>query len=334
MRGQEFLSRLREEVLIGDGALGTMISERGVGRDTSYERLNLTHPHLIKDLHSNYLEAGAQVLETNTFGANRTKLAIYNVADDVATINRAGVALAREVAGQRAYIAGSVGPLQERSGQRDLEPMTDEQRRDIFREQITALADAGADFLLLETFSDLSQLLLALEVARQHTDLPVACQLAFHERGHTYSGVHVSTAVEALVRAGANVIGTNCGRGVRCVVSAVEYMTGAGDFLVSAFPNAGLPEYRDGRYIFGAPMPYLVDSAAAMASLGVNLISGCCGTSPDYIRRISERLKGQRVAVRKIVRVPAVLSDSPPPPSRGGLASHAGTGTTGGLDPG
>lgn len=322
MRGQELLSRLREEVIIADGALGTMISERGFGRDTSYERLNLTHPQLIKDLHSAYLEAGAQVLETNTFGANRTKVALDRVASEVSAINRAGVALAREAAGSRAYIAGSVGPLQERTGHRDLEPLTDEQRRDIFREQITALADAGADLLLLETFTDLHQLLLALEVARKHTDLPVACQLAFHERGHTYNGVHVSTAVEALVKAGADVIGTNCGRGVRCVVSAVEHMTGAGDFLVSAFPNAGLPEYRDGRYIFGAPMPYLVDSAVAMASLGVNLVGGCCGTTPEYIRRISDRLKGQQVAARKLVRVPAALS---PPPDGGGSPTLGGS---------
>ncbi len=232
----------------------------------------------------------------------------------MAAINRAGVALAREAAGQRAYVAGSVGPLQQRGGQHDLEPLTDEQRRDVFREQITALADAGADLLLLETFADLPQLLLALDVARTHTDLPVACQLAFHERGHTYSGVHVSTAVEALVQAGADVIGANCGRGVRCVVAAVEYATGAGDFLVSAFPNAGLPEYRDGRYIFGAPLPYLVESAVAMAALGVNLIGGCCGTTPEYVRRISERLKGQQVAVRK-VRVPAAPLDKAETPA-------------------
>ncbi len=256
MRGQELLSRLREEVIVGDGALGTMISERGIGRDTSYERLNLTHPQLIKDIHSAYLNAGAEVLESNTFAANRTKLALDHAGNEVSAVNRAGVALAREAINQavphrRAYVAGSVGPLLDRTDQRDLDPLSDEQRREIFREQITALADAGADLLLLETFSDLKQLLLALEVARKHTDLPIACQLAFHERGHTYTGAHVSTAVESLVKAGADVIGTNCGRGVRCVVSAVEYMTGAGDFLVSAFPNAGLPEYRNGRYIFG-----------------------------------------------------------------------------------
>ncbi|MFL6114419.1 MAG: homocysteine S-methyltransferase family protein, partial [Catenulispora sp.] len=298
MRGGEFLARLREEILIGDGALGTMISERGIGRDTNYERLNLTHPEVIKDLHGAYLAAGAQVLETNTFGANRSKLAPFKVDADVAAINRAGVALARAVAGTRAYVAGSVGPLADQAGVRDNEPPTDDQVREIFREQVAALADAGADLLVLETFADLAQLLLALEAAKKHTDLPVVCQMAFHERGHTYNGVDVRTAVAALSAAGADVIGANCGRGVRCVLAAVEAMTSGGDQLVSAFPNAGLPEYVDGRYLFGAPLPYLLDSAARMADCGVNLLGGCCGTSPEYILRIAERFGGRRPAPR------------------------------------
>ena len=211
MRGQEFLERLRDEVLIGDGALGTMISERGIGLETNYERLNLTHPEVIKELHSAYLAAGAQVLETNTFGANRTKLALFNFADDVAGINRAGVTLAREVAGDRAYVAGAVGPLVHRAGPYETAPPSDDEIRSLFHEQIVALADAGADLLVLETFSDLRQLLLALEVAKANTDLPVICQLAFHERGHTYGGVSVAVAVEALRKGGADVIGANCG---------------------------------------------------------------------------------------------------------------------------
>jgi methionine synthase I (cobalamin-dependent)/5,10-methylenetetrahydrofolate reductase len=313
MRGQEFLSRLREEVVIGDGALGTMISERGIGRDTSYERLNLTHPEFIKDLHAAYLAAGAMVLETNTFGANRTKLAAFKVADDVGEINRAGVALAREVAGTRAFVAGSVGPLAEPAGRHETEPPSDDQVRDLFREQVIALADAGADLLVLETFTDLRQLLLALDAARKHTDLPVVCQMAFHERGHTYAGVHVSTAVEALTKAGADVIGANCGRGVRCVVAAVEAMAGSSDLLLSAYPNAGLPEYVDGRYLFGAPLPYLTDSAAHMADVGVNLIGGCCGTRPDYIRRISEQLAGRKPARRVRASIPSEVPASEAP---------------------
>jgi methionine synthase I (cobalamin-dependent)/5,10-methylenetetrahydrofolate reductase len=319
MRGRDLLARLREEVVIGDGALGTMIGERGIGRETNYERLNLTRPDFIKDLHAAYLEAGAQVLETNTFGANRTKLALFQFADDAAAINRAGVALAREVAGGRAYVAGSVGPLAEGLGRHEADPLTDDQVRDVFREQIVALADAGADLLILETFSDLDQLLLALEVAKKETDLPVVCQMAFHERGHTYGGVHVLTAVEALTRAGADVIGANCGRGVRCVVSAVEAMTASEAPLVSAYPNAGLPEYHDGRYLFGAPLPYLTDSAARMAGYGVTLIGGCCGTTPEYIRRIHEHLAGRSAALRVRASVPAEVGQtfrSAEPPGR------------------
>jgi homocysteine S-methyltransferase len=306
MSRANFLDRLRSEVLIGDGAIGTMISERGVGRDTNFERLNLTNPDSIVELHRLYLAAGSQLIETNTFGANRTKLAHFNFADDTVAINRAGVQLAKSAAGDRAFVAGAVGPLAARIGLEASTPWSHDDVRGLFREQIVALADAGADLLILETFSDLHQLLLALETAKAHTDLPVICQMAFHERGHTHTGVHVSRALEELARAGADVIGANCGRGVRCVASAVEYFTSHGDLPVSAFPNAGLPEYVDGRYLYGAPLPYLVDTALEMVARGANLIGGCCGTTPQYIARLNERLQDRRPAKR--IRVPLAAS--------------------------
>jgi homocysteine S-methyltransferase len=313
MRGPEFLARLRDEVLIGDGALGTMMSEKGVDGSESCERLNLTHPDWVRDLHAAYLAAGAQVLETNTFAANRTKLELLKRENATVEINRAGVALAREVARTKAYVAGSVGPLAERVGEHDVEPLTEQQVRDLFQEQIVALADAGADLLMLETFSDLRQLLLALEVARTKTDLPVVCQMAFHERGHTYTGVTVKRFIEAAVQGGAHVIGANCGRGVLCVQAAVEAMTQSGDWLVSAYPNAGLPSYVDGRYLFGAPLPYLTESAEQMAHAGVNLLGGCCGTTPEYIRRIAERIGPHRPWPRRrvVVLAPAPRTEAP-----------------------
>ncbi len=133
--------------------------------------------------------------------------------------------------------------------------------------------------------------------------MPIVCQMAFHERGHTFNGVHAGTALEALVKAGADVVGANCGKGVRCVMAAVEVMTTTSDVLVSAYPNAGLPTYVDGRYLFGAPLPYMVDSGVKMVEQGVNLLGGCCGTNPDYIRRIAQRLAGSKPAKR--VRVEA-----------------------------
>ncbi len=320
MRGREFLSRLREEVLIGDGAIGTMLSERGFGRDASYERLNLTHPAILTDLHQAYLDAGAEVLETNTFGANRTRLGERH-AGEVAQINRAGVALVRQVAKDRAFIAGSVGPLSVRPAGRESAPLSDDEVREIFREQIVALADAGADLLMLETFTDLHQLLLALETARSACDLPVVCLLAFHEKGHTYAGVHVSTALESLTRAGADVIGANCGRGVRCVVHAVKLLTSATDLPIAAYPNAGLPEYVDGRYLFGAPLPYLTDQAVAMVEQGVNLIGGCCGTTPAYVARLRERLGKRRPAAR--LASPARPAATPAPPTPASLPAHS-----------
>src|SRR5262249_13861168 len=156
----------------------------------------------------------------------RTKLHDVNPGL-VADANRAGVALAKEVGRGRAFVAGSVGPLADRTGPLDSVPLTDDEVRDVFREQIVALADGGADLLVLETFTDLNQLLLALETAKKHTDLPVVCQMAFHERGHTYNGVHALTALEALKTGGADVVGANCGKGVRCVMAAIEAMTAA-----------------------------------------------------------------------------------------------------------
>jgi homocysteine S-methyltransferase len=321
----DFLNRLREEVLVGDGALGTMISERGVGRETNYERLNLTNPEYILDIHRAYLAAGAQLIETNTFGANRTKLAQFHFAEDVVAINRAGVTLARQAAGDKAYVAGSIGPLATRLGTEAAAPLTDDDVRELFREPIVALADAGADLLILETFSDLQQLLLALEVAKSHTDLPVICEMAFHERGHTYTGVHVSTALEALAKAGADVVGANCGRGVRCVAAAVEYLTGHTDLPVCAFPNAGLPEYVDGRYLYGAPLPYLVDQALAMVERGCNLVGGCCGTTPQYIARLVERLGQRRPVARvRVGGLPAVAA-TPTPVAAGWAAPPPGS---------
>jgi homocysteine S-methyltransferase len=327
MRGKEFLERLRAEVLIGDGALGTMLSERGLTQGVCCERLNLLNPEAVKELHASYLSAGTQVLETNTFGANRTKLSPSPGSDDVVAINRAGVLLARDVAGSRAYIAGSIGPLASRQSPHEILVLTEDDIRELFREQIVALAEAGADLLVLETFTDLPQLLLALESAKKHTDLPVICQMAFHERGHTFGGVHATVAAEALGQAGADVIGANCGKGVRCVVAAVEMMAAAGDWPISAYPNAGLPEYVDGRYLYGAPLPYLVDSAVQLAGRGVNLIGGCCGTTPEYIRRIAERLRGSKPARRARLAVTAQphVEEAPvlgPVPPAGSVLDH------------
>jgi len=297
MRGHDFLDRLRETVLVGDGGFGTLLIDRGIGRDIAYDRLNLSSPDLIRSLHASYVEAGADLIETNTFNANRTRLQCQGSAE-IAEINAAGVRLARQAAGERAFVAGAVGPLA-RSPEVGCEfPLDDDGIRDIFREQIVALADAGADLLFLETFSDLRHLLLAVEVGRRHTGLPIVAQMTFHEHGHTSCGVHVATALQALTAAGVDVIGSNCGRGARCVISAASQMTAQSDILVSAFPNAGLPTFVEGRFLYGAPMPYMVDSAMQMVRSGVNLIGGCCGTTPEYVRRLAELLKESRPAVR------------------------------------
>ncbi len=307
MRGRHLIDRLREEILVADGAFGTMLRERGIGKGIAFESLNRSQPDLIRELHSAYIAAGAQLIETNTFGANRTKLTGLQAAAEVAELNQLGAAIARQAIGSAdVYLAGAVGPLQGHPGWQSVGSLSDDEIGDIYREQIVALANGGVDVLLLETFTDLQQLLLAVSAARTHTDLPLIAQMAFHEHGYTQHGIDVATAYEALKNAGVEVIGANCGRGVRCVMSAVAQMTARGDTLVSAFPNAGLPEFVDGRYLFGAPLPYLTESAVSMADAGVQLIGGCCGTTPEFTRRIAERLRGRRPARRVIVRAETV----------------------------
>ncbi|VTS04064.1 bifunctional homocysteine S-methyltransferase/methylenetetrahydrofolate reductase [Tuwongella immobilis] len=323
-RGSEFLARLREEVLIGDGAIGTLLSDSEHRPDLRPERLNLLQPQLIREIHSAYVNAGAQLLETNTFGANRTKLGSLNHPQEVAEINSVAAELAKSAAGDQAYVAGAVGPLRMTLTPDQTVPHTDDEIREFFREPIVALANGGVDLLLLETFSDLRQLLLAIEVAKTVTDLPVIAQMTFQEHGHTLTGVTVAQAMDSLVQAGADVIGSNCGRGVRCVISAVETMARSGDCLISAFPNAGMPQFVDGRYRFAAPLPYMVDSAERMVQAGVNLVGGCCGTTPDTIRRMAERLRSRKPSVRVRIEAavpPAVVPAEPkgpipaPPPA-------------------
>lgn len=301
MDRKAFLDALQDGVLVGDGGIVTEFYRRGVPLHVSYEGLNLTRPDLVSQIHRDYIEVGARVIETNTFGANRPLLEQYHLADRVAEINAAGVRLAKEQAAGKAFVAGAIGPLPSLALAEQAIERTPDEVFNIFSEQIAALANEGVDVLLFETFLDPDELKQALRAARQLTDLPLIGQLAFQHRSVTATGVDVYAALQGLADAGADVVGTNCGRGVSHVLHIVEEFGGQSQVPVSAFPNAGFPEYVAGRVMYLASPEYLASMAERMVDAGANLVGGCCGTGPREIAAIATQLRGRRPA-RRLIR--------------------------------
>ncbi|MFM1655484.1 bifunctional homocysteine S-methyltransferase/methylenetetrahydrofolate reductase [Brevibacillus sp. B_LB10_24] len=277
---------LTEHLLIGDGAMATQLYQLGVPIRTSYEELCLSNPKLVKDVHSAYYEAGARLLETNTFGANRDSLSRYGLENRVARINRAAVQIAREAAGDDAFVVGSIGSII--AGRVRMPQM--EGFRDLFEEQAIALLHEGVDGILLETFLDLEELLLALEVIRPLTNVPILAQLATMEVGRTRDGYTLGEAFRQLQQAGADTVGLNCRLGPAEIIRSFESCVVPDGVLLSAFPNAGRLGMADGSYAFKSTPEYFAESAARLRELGVRLIGGCCGTTPAHVRAITEAL--------------------------------------------
>ncbi|WP_306536126.1 bifunctional homocysteine S-methyltransferase/methylenetetrahydrofolate reductase [Geobacter sp.] len=291
-----FIERLNNEVLVGDGAIGTMLYAKGVSLDANVEHLNLVRPELVLELHREYLAAGARVIETNTFGANWTKLSAIGLEKREREINLRGARLAREAAeGSDAFVAGSLGPLVRVKGdERELSPA---ETTEIFRRQALALAEGGVDLLILETFTDLGQILCALAAARE-TGLPIVANMAFLENGRLAGGADVERAVLELAAAGADVVGANCGAGPLEVLGTIRRMAGATGLPIAAYPNSGFPEYVNGRHVYRTTPDYFAARAAEMVAAGAALVGGCCGTTPEHIRRLAERLAGLRPGAR------------------------------------
>jgi homocysteine S-methyltransferase len=281
-----FIERLQRAPLLADGAMGTQLYNHGVDFDQCFDALNLTNPRLIADIHRGYIDVGAEVIETNTYGANRFKLEAYGLQDRVREINYRAMKIARdvrEISGQAVFIAGAVGPLGKL-----LEPyghITPDQAREAFSEQIGALLEQGADLLILETFSDLREILLAIEVARSISDLPIVAQMTFAEDGRTALGHTPQEVVAKLRTTGVDVIGVNCSVGSQRVFNIVEAMhVVAPDVRLSAQPNAGFPTERHNRVFYPSSPEYMARYAKRMIEeIGVSLIGGCCGTTPEHI---------------------------------------------------
>lgn len=329
-----FLDHIREQVLVGDGAVGTMLYARGVNLESGFERLNLTAPDLVTGLHVDYVAAGARVIETNTFGANRLRLAPLGLERQVRDINLQGALLARgAAAGKGVYVAGSMGPLPRVKGEGDV-PSPDDIHA-VFREQAALLAEGGADLLILETFADLEELKTALKAARE-TGLPVVASMAFLEKGRISGGTTVERVALELAGAGADVVGANCGVGTLEMTRNIQRMASVTGLPLAAFPNSGFPEYLDGRLIYRATPEYFAARGLETVRAGANLVGGCCGTTPDHIRALAEALRGLAPEPRIISMPPSPAPEAPRPvPERTGFLADWGKRTviTVELDP-
>ncbi|MDD2694774.1 MAG: bifunctional homocysteine S-methyltransferase/methylenetetrahydrofolate reductase [Anaerolineales bacterium] len=300
-----FLARLRDSrtPLLSDGAMGTMLNARGIGFDQCFDALNLLEPHLVREVHAAYLVAGAEIVQTNTFGANRFKLGSYGWEDRLVEVNRSGVELARSAIdemGGRALLAGDVGPLGVR-----LAPygrVQPEQARQAFLEQITALAAAGVDLLILETFSDLYEIREAVVAARQACNLPVVASMTFTRDDRTLLGDAPAKVVARLVETGADVIGINCSGGPAQLLRILtEMRKAAPQVRFSLMPNAGWPEQVGGRIMYPANPEYFGEVALAFCEAGASLVGGCCGTTPQHIAAMRAALDGKSAGCKPLV---------------------------------
>jgi methionine synthase / methylenetetrahydrofolate reductase(NADPH) len=326
---QPFLQALDERVLVCDGAMGTALYARGVFINRSFDSLNLSDPQRVLSVHHAYAQSGADVLETNTFGANRIKLRAFGLAERLHDINEAGARLAREAAGGSAYVAGAIGPLGLR-----IEPwgrMGRDEAREYFREQAQALLAGGVDLFILETFRDLNEIGAAIDGVRSVSTLPIVAQMTIEDDGNTLDGTPPEQFAPVLHQSGANVIGLNCSIGPAHMLETLERMTAVTGAVLSAQPNAGRPRDVEGRTIYLTSPEYMASYARRFAERRVRLVGGCCGTTPEHIAKIKSALSevGGQVSSRSTGQtrdaptVSVVPADEPLAPSEKSVLSRA-----------
>jgi homocysteine S-methyltransferase len=320
----EFANFFSSRPVLADGAMGTVLYARGIFINRCYDELNLSDPGLITSIHEEYLQAGAEVLETNTFGANRFRLTRHGLAEKVAEINAAGVKLARQAvehlkdkqAGE-AWVAGSVGPLGVR-----LEPLGKvglDEARAAFSEQIAALAKAGVDLLILETMPALNEAHEALKAAKE-----TAPDLTVDDESNCLDGSSPAQAAVLLTEWGADAIGVNCSTGPATVLTAIEAMRGATELPLAAMPNAGMPRAVEGRNIYLCSPEYMASFARKAIAAGAQMVGGCCGTTPNHIRAMRSAMRALDAQARVEVHGAAPALNSETPPAALGARSRIG----------
>jgi len=286
---EPFLGRIDKRPVVCDGAMGTMLYSKGISLNRCYDELNAAMPQLVKEVHLAYVKAGAEVLETNTFGANKFRLQKFGLGEKVREFNLAGARLAREVAGDDLYVAGAVGPLGVR-----LEPLgltSREEARAAFREQIAALVEGSVDLIIVETMMDLNEAHQALLAAREVGQFPVIVQMTVQADGSTPTGTLPEDFARALDEWGADLIGVNCSVGPAAVQETLERIAAVTEKRLSAQPNAGMPRTVEGRNLYLCSPEYMASYARRFIQAGARLVGGCCGTTPEHIKAIKTAVR-------------------------------------------
>jgi homocysteine S-methyltransferase len=287
-----FLERLQKGVLLCDGAMGTLLYTRGVSYYQCFDELNFSNPQVVQKVHQDYIKAGAEIIETNTFGANRFKLATHGFEEKVRDINLRGAKLAREareIEGKDIFVAGSMGPI----GQRvhPFGEITLKQVREAFLEQAEGLLEGGVDLFIVETISDLREMREAVSAIRGICQLPIIASMTFGEDGKTLMGNTPEEVAEFLNKLDVEIVGANCSVGPLKMYEIVQTMKGKSDKFFSAQPNAGLPHFVEGRYIYLSSPEYMADYAEKFIRSGVNIVGGCCGTTPEHIKKMCQVIR-------------------------------------------
>ena len=308
-----FLERIQEGVVVCDGAMGTVLYSRGVFLNRCFDELNLSNPTLVKGIHDEYVEAGAEVIETNTFGAHRFKLGPHGLEPQVRKINVEGARIAREAAQGRALVAGSIGPVG-----KPLEPygnITFDDAVAAYREQAEGLQEGGVDLFAIETMPSLDQARAAVTAVRAVSELPFAVSMTFNEEGTTFYGDKPEDIVRTLEEWGAAVVGANCSQGPQPMLETVQRMAAVVTRArVSAMPNAGAPALVDGRYVYLCTPEYMASYVRRFLAAGVTLVGGCCGTTPAHIKNLVRSVRMARPAREVVAILPEARAKEAPQP--------------------
>ncbi len=308
-----FLKRLEQGVVLADGAMGTVLYERGITFDRSFDLLNLQEPALVQSIHRDYIRAGAELIETNTFGASRIRLASHGESQDARRVNRVGAQLARnarEEVGEAVFVAGAMGPLGKPVA--PLGTITKDEALEAYVEQVEGLVEGGVDLLIIETQTDLEEMKLAIQAVRQVTDLPLVAEMTFTEDERTLYGAYPEDVVRVTESLGVNVLGANCSVGPQKLLEIVQRLRRRTKLPISVMPNAGMPRFVSGRFLYLASPDYFADYAVRFKAAGASLIGGCCGTTPAHIRRMKEALV--RPPAGTVEEVAADRATAPPSP--------------------
>ena len=285
------LDKLKDgKVLVADGAMGSLLMQKGLKTGECPELLNLTNPKILAEIASEYLNAGADIIQTNSFGGSILKLNDFDLGDNSREINEAAARIVSEVVNGKAYVSGSVGPTGKM-----LEPFGDttpEEMLDGFKIQVSGLISGGADLICIETMTDINEALLAIEASKLvDSSIPIMATMTFNKSGDEYftmMGVSIEAAVEGLSNAGADILGSNCGNGIDKMIEIAKKYKSLTDKPIIIQSNAGLPEIKDGKLFYPETPQYFAERANEMFKFGVSIVGGCCGTTPEYIKTIRE----------------------------------------------